>query len=161
MHSDHDLEKEIRFILRGSRLQEPPKELLNNFEDQVWDQIIHPRPPLPGLTLAAPILLLVILIAGYAFWLLQPASLPITDSPKSQSAAVAPAPDQTTVSEKIQFDTAPQQMLSSAESEPLITDEVLDSRIRDLLILEWLGETDGLLEDFNLMPAEAAITRTI
>jgi len=160
MHSDHDLEKEIRFILRGSRLQEPPKELLNNFEDQVWGRITDPRPQGSGLLSAAAILILLLLIASYAFWLLQPAplSMPESKTPEEPRLVSAPSPEikKAVISDLSNVPAA--KMLSDTEKEPGLSDDALDRHIKDLLILEWLGEADGLLEDFNQLPGAIEAT---
>ena len=92
---------------------------------------------------------------------------------KHKEAPLLPAPDQTRMvvstptsvpvpaSAKTSVLASAQEMLPSADSETGIPDAILDSRIRDLLVLEWLGEADGLLEDFNPVPIEAPIARTI
>jgi len=161
MHSDHDLEKEVRASLRDVQLQKPPQELLSTFEDQVWSRITNPRPALPVLFLAAPVMVLFVLLAGYGLWLLKQPALPLPET--AQTTVIVSMPTAVSIPETAQTSVAAltHEMHPSAENEPSIPDDILDSRIRDLLVLEWLGEADGLLEDFNQMPVETAVARTI
>jgi len=163
MYSDHDLEKKVRSSLRGIQLQKPPRELLSTFEDQVWSRITNPRPALPGFFLAAPVIGLFVLLAGYGLWLLKQPSLPLPAPAQTRMVVSTPTPALIPESPKTSVLASTQEILPSAESEQGIPDSILDSRIRDLLVLEWLGEADGLLEDFNQMPgiAETALPKAI
>ncbi len=130
-----DDEKEIRFLLRGTQLKKPPVSVLQDYENQVWDRIKNPGVSYSAFPLAAAAFVLALALAGYGFWIL---NRPLSEAPPP--------------SVLVQSADIPQAVGENAPEAAEIPQAQLDTMARDLLILQWLGEDGGLLEDWDNLP---------
>jgi len=148
METMNDIEKEIRQALKGQHLPKPDKALMASFDEEVWEKIMNPPPTPMGLAFILPAAAIVLLLSFGLWWGLTSKPHSQTES-GNQAIEITPKPltmlPQTEIAE-VKGDIIPEASSSDLKT---VSNDLVDERIRDLLILEWLGEADGLLEGFE------------
>ena len=153
--SNHHEDEEIRKLLKSFRASRPPEDLLKNYEQEVLRKVHaapgHGLPAAGAFALAAcglGLLALGIFLIGPRLQTVKPAA--------EQSSAEAPVrgdlSPQTIPDTAPSFEAIPKEMSPAAEAAELSED---DAAARDLLILEMLGEDEGLVDGFDRMAADS------
>lgn len=153
--SNHHEDEEIRKLLKSFRAKRPPEDLLKNYEQEVLRKI-HAAPgqgfPAAGAfalaACGAGLLVLGIVMLAPRPHTVKPAVPEISaeapvrrDLTPEASPEAAPSPE-----------TAPKELSPAAEAAELSEDDVA---ARDLLILEMLGEDEGLVDGFDRMAGDS------
>lgn len=132
-------EKEIRKFFGGCRFKKPPQDLMKNYEEEVQRKIAQP-PSVFGLQGVLAIALVVGVLAVVGFFV-----VPSLVKPKVPVILSEPSP-------------ARIELPPSAASNKAIRQEELFERVaEDILILEILGEDEGLMEDFDSIETDAEL----
>jgi len=129
-------EKEIRQILGKTKLKTPAKESMADFEKKVWTQIKGSQgTPSFGLGFSFVLIfaLALALAAGYFMW-------------------VKPAKDLQPVASKLI--EAPVAEPEEPRETVVIRDYPYDELAHDLLLLEMLGEDEGMIDGFEPLAVE-------
>jgi len=130
-----DDEKKIKKLLDAYGVRKPPDSFMKDYEKDVMEKIKASKPGFPlGLGIALGISVSCILIAAILYF-----------------AYLAPVSSRGEIRE-----TAKQQEVivirPTPTTEPVEDDETFyDNLAKDLLLLELLGEDEGLLDDFELL----------
>jgi len=138
-----DDEKKIKKILDAYSVRKPPDALMKDYEKEVMEKIKVSKPGFPlglGIALGASLTCLAIAAMLY-FVYLAPA--------KSRGA------DQN-VSKNLEVIVIRPTPTPEPINTPVVEDEdsYYDTLAQDLLLLEMLGEDEGLLDDFELMEVD-------
>ena len=149
-------EKEIAQMLKQVRLKSAPDALLKNYEREVWTKIRRPAFPALGIAAACA----VFIGAGILIFVLwqtiaQPkrsaspvpsleAPVLIVAEPRVREYAPAAQPVEPVIPAQAQ--------IQKAAAPEDISEESMDRLAREILVLQWLGEDSGLLDDWDDAP---------
>jgi len=138
-----DDEKKIKKILDAYSVRKPPDSLMKDYEKEVMEKIKASKPGFPlglGIALGASLTCLAIAAMLYFVYLApaKPRGGVQNISNHQEVIVIRPKSTPETIS------------LSLVEEE----DSFYDNLAQDLLLLEMLGEAEGLLDDFELLEVD-------
>ncbi|PIW64761.1 MAG: hypothetical protein COW13_00510 [Candidatus Omnitrophica bacterium CG12_big_fil_rev_8_21_14_0_65_50_5] len=149
MNDFHD-DAQIRKFMKSHPPAQPPASLMKNYEQEVLRKIHTSGQPgsgfSPALGFSAAAALL--LAGGLAFYFfgLRPQTMPAA-APRETLVIQSPVEDTSLA-------TPPWIPSTESEQEAVMADTSEEAMSRDLLILEMLGEDDGILEGFEPLALE-------
>ena len=157
-------EKIIQDLISGTSLPLPPKSALQNFEDRVWEKT-HSLPrfpvPSPALTLALAAGAAVLVAAVMLLMPVAEKDPAVVMEPVELSVPVNAGSE--TLHEPVDTVTAPSEERTSTVSEaeaPVeieVSPEEFEEIAREILILELLGEDEGLFNDSDRLAVDMEV----
>ncbi len=136
-------EKEIAALMKNVRLKSVPPAFLENYEQEVWARIRRPAFPV-GVAFVCAAALIGMAVLGYGLWQTININKSQHISLSSPNAFVGDLDSrQKHAGMTKEIHAKPPQEEKKTE----FSDQALDNLAREVLVLQWLGEDSGLLDD--------------